>query len=143
MSDYKKLDVSPAVHDGEWRVRVGIDVLAEEPGMHAAVVFLSATEAKDLQQRLFHLALEISEREGGPARVETVEQLRAQLSKERQKRIELVSKVAPKEKLEAAKSAVRSALMGYELLKLDEVKASGPTSTELKAALAWLEEFKA
>lgn len=86
------VEVTAAVHESEWRVRVAL------PGQ--GEVFLSPTAARDASERLFHLALEISEREGEPQAVDTVEALRAQLQatrdelrQEREKRIELARKL--------------------------------------------------
>ena len=58
MSAPNHIEVTAAMHDSEWRVRV------ELPGQ--GQVFLTAPEAKDASQRLYHLSLEISEREGQP-----------------------------------------------------------------------------
>jgi hypothetical protein len=138
--DYKRLDVTPAVHEGEWTVCIQVTGLE--------VAFLSPFEAKDLSQRLFHLALEISEREGQPQGGETVEQLRAQLRKETQKRQELARKVAPKDKLEAAKRALRVAIGtakedGAGGFAQHHEGGEGVAVAQFEAALAWLEEFKA
>lgn len=147
MSDYlKKLGLCPAVAEGEWKVRLslastqGCGTQAHPFRSVEETLFLSPTEAKDLSQRLFHLSLEISEREGAPqGDGETVGQLRAQLREERQKRVELTAKVAPKDKLEAAKNAVQVALDGGQW----ESGLSSKERSALEAALAWLNEFKA
>lgn len=133
MSGLKRLDVTPAVHEGEWTVRVQLDGAPAE-----ACAFLSPSESKELSQRLFHLALEISEREGQPQVEPTVTQLRAELKKEKEKRQELARKIAPKDLLEAAKRAVRIAA-GYE----ERREVTLEQDDEYRLALAWLEEFKA
>lgn len=71
MSAPDHVDVTAAVHEGEWRVRVELPAQGQ--------VFLTPAAAKDASQRLFHLALEISEREGQPQGATEAEALRAQV----------------------------------------------------------------
>lgn len=93
MSGPDHLEVTAALHESEWRVHVVM------PGQ--GEVFLTPTAAKDASQRLFHLALEISEREGQPQGATEVEvlkqrvaELREELRREREKKDELARKLA-------------------------------------------------
>lgn len=155
MTDYlRRVTVTPALTrigdtpQSEWRVLLEV---------FGGSIPLTPTEAKDLQQRLFSIALEISEREEPaprPTESPRVKELERELEREKQKRSELVRKVAPKEKLAAAIGALEIALeecppsSDYERNSEDKstrehALSRDDTRAAYEAAKAWLSEFKA
>lgn len=85
------VDVTAAVHDSEWRVRVALPAGVTE-------VFLSAGAAKDASQRLFHIALEISEREGQPQGASDVDVLRERVKALQRSNAEALERIKRLEK---------------------------------------------
>lgn len=132
---------------------VGCALLPESGGWAVKVgdLPLTPTEARDLSQRLYALALEVSERDAprGPDAMEQLrkenEELRERLTKERQKRDELArskatqARSAPARKLEAAKHAVLYVLNAGT----EPPIFTSEMMQDFRDALAWLEEFKA